>query len=101
MPNEKPMANWMDCHCKFCEETLEESLKRWAQEREVFQEQENEMNELRTEAFPSSTTEIVLAEIEELGSRRQNQAWILSDRDVWMKNPYYKGPYVEHPEMEW
>lgn len=24
--------------------------------------------------------------------------WLLSDRDVWYKNPYYNGPEVPHPE---
>jgi hypothetical protein len=25
--------------------------------------------------------------------------WILSDRDVWYRNPYYKGPAQPHPEF--
>jgi hypothetical protein len=36
------------------------------------------------------------------GSRRPNQDWILSDRDVWYSNPYYDaatyGPRGPHPE---
>jgi hypothetical protein len=32
------------------------------------------------------------------GSHRPGQAWILSDRDVWYRNPYYKGPPQPHPE---
>ena len=26
------------------------------------------------------------------------RAWILSDRDVWYRNPYYTGPPQRHPE---
>lgn len=33
-----------------------------------------------------------------LGTDRPDCAWILSDRDVWYKNPYYKGPPEPHPE---
>lgn len=29
---------------------------------------------------------------------RADQAWLLSDRDVWYKNPAYQGPPVPHPE---
>ena len=36
----------------------------------------------------------------ELGGVNPNQAWILTDRDVWYKNPYYHGPAVRHPEEE-
>jgi hypothetical protein len=32
------------------------------------------------------------------GSRRPDQCWILSDRDVWHRNPYYTGPVTPHPE---
>jgi hypothetical protein len=41
-----------------------------------------------------------LAEVRWVGAEREDQAWILSDRDVWYPNPYYKGPPVKHPEME-
>ncbi len=33
-----------------------------------------------------------------VGYQRQHQAWILSDRDVWYRNPFYTGPAVRHPE---
>ena len=36
-----------------------------------------------------------------VGSQRPNQAWILSDRDVWYRNPSYKGPPKPHPEDAW
>lgn len=35
---------------------------------------------------------------ETVGSERPDLAWILSDRDVWYRNPYYKGPPQPHPE---
>jgi len=40
----------------------------------------------------------------ELGAEHRAQRgekprpWILSDRDVWYKNPFYQGPPVPHPE---
>lgn len=37
----------------------------------------------------------------ELGAGRPDQAWILTDRDVWHKNPYYTGPAVRHPEDDY
>lgn len=33
-----------------------------------------------------------------VGETRRDQAWILSDRDVWYANPFYTGPAVPHPE---
>ena len=33
-----------------------------------------------------------------VGAERPEQAWILSDRDVWYRNPAYTGPAVPHPE---
>ena len=34
----------------------------------------------------------------ELGATDTETAWILTDRDVWYSNPFYKGPAVRHPE---
>lgn len=34
----------------------------------------------------------------EKGRDNADCAWILSDRDAWYKNPFYKGPPVPHPE---
>ena len=34
----------------------------------------------------------------ELGAAHPERAWILTDRDVWHANPFYKGPAVPHPE---
>jgi hypothetical protein len=33
-----------------------------------------------------------------VGEMQRDRAWILSDRDVWYRNPYYKGPAEPHPE---
>jgi len=34
------------------------------------------------------------------GSERRDQQWILSDRDVWYRNPAYRGPPQPHPDDE-
>ena len=31
-------------------------------------------------------------------ARYANRQWILSDYDVWMRNPHYVGPAQTHPE---
>ena len=36
----------------------------------------------------------------EAGRDRRDVAWILSDRDVWYRNPFYHGPPQPHPEDE-
>lgn len=33
-----------------------------------------------------------------VGMETPERAWILSDRDVWYRNPAYTGPAVPHPE---
>lgn len=33
-----------------------------------------------------------------VGADRPDQAWVLHDYDVWVKNPYYHGAPVPHPE---
>lgn len=33
-----------------------------------------------------------------VGRDREESAWILTDFDVWMPNPFYSGPPVPHPE---
>lgn len=33
-----------------------------------------------------------------VGAERRDVAWVLSDRDVWYPNPYYRGPPEPHPE---
>lgn len=34
----------------------------------------------------------------EMGRECPERAWILSDRDVWYRNPFYQGPPVPPPE---
>lgn len=33
-----------------------------------------------------------------VGRERSDSEWILSDRDVWYRNPFYTGPKGRHPE---
>ena len=35
---------------------------------------------------------------ENAGMDNQDTEWLLDDRDVWVKNPYYTGPEGRHPE---
>ncbi len=37
-------------------------------------------------------------EARERGRQRPDQAWVLTDRDVWHRNPFYAGPPQPHPE---
>lgn len=32
------------------------------------------------------------------GSDHLDSAWLLDDRDVWVRNPHYRGPAQPHPE---
>jgi len=36
--------------------------------------------------------------INEKGSEYSERCWILSNRDVWYRNPHYKGKPTPHPE---
>ena len=36
----------------------------------------------------------------EIGHANPECAWILTDRDVWHRNPAYVGPAVPHPEAD-
>ena len=49
----------------------------------------------------SSDSEWDRAEACERGAMNPDRAWILTDRDVWHKNPYYAGPAVPHPEEDY
>lgn len=35
---------------------------------------------------------------ENAGMDNPDKEWLLDDRDVWVKNPYYSGPSGPHPE---
>jgi len=39
--------------------------------------------------------------IQIFGQEKPNQQWILTDYDVWAKNPYYVGPDQPHPEDDY
>ena len=34
------------------------------------------------------------------GADNLDSAWLSTDWDVWVKNPYYSGPEVPHPELD-
>lgn len=36
-----------------------------------------------------------------MGVERSDRAWLLDDRDVWVRNPHYTGPAVRHPEADY
>ena len=38
-------------------------------------------------------------EVRWAGLNQKDEAWILSDRDVWYRNPHYVGPEEPHPEI--
>lgn len=38
------------------------------------------------------------AEARDLGERNAEVEWVLTDRDVWHKNPFYTGEPGRHPE---
>lgn len=46
----------------------------------------------------ASDTDWDRADALQRGYERPEQAWVCTDRDVWHRNPYYKGPPVPHPE---
>jgi hypothetical protein len=46
----------------------------------------------------ATDTELDNAEARELGSVDATREYILTDRDVWHKNPYYTGKPGPHPE---
>jgi hypothetical protein len=35
---------------------------------------------------------------ENVGREHKDRAWILTDYDVWVRNPFYTGPDQPHPE---
>lgn len=34
------------------------------------------------------------------GMDNPDQCWLLDPRDAWVRNPFYRGPDVRHPEDE-
>lgn len=57
-------------------------------------EQEREEQEFRV----STAAEWDREDARERGYHDRTRQWILSDRDVWHRNPYYTGPEQRHPE---
>lgn len=49
---------------------------------------------------PATEAEADREYADNVGADRPECAWVLSDRDVWYRNPYYQGPAVRHPEEE-
>jgi hypothetical protein len=62
------------------------------------EEQLTGLEEHLRDCQPSTTAELDRDDANLAGRSRTKQAWILSDRDVWYRNPYYIGPKVAHPE---
>lgn len=50
---------------------------------------------------PATPMEAMREYAREVGAEKPQQAWILTDYDVWVKNPYYNGPEAPHPEDDW
>lgn len=51
------------------------------------------------DTFPMATdSDAVREHAENVGRERRDIAWILDPRDVWVRNPYYRGPAVPHPD---
>jgi len=48
----------------------------------------------------ATDSELDNAEASEIGYFNEDSAWILTDRDVWHMNPYYRGLPVPHPEYD-
>jgi len=62
------------------------------------EEQLTGLEEHLRDCEPSTTAELDRDDANLAGRCRTNQAWILSDRDVWYRNPHYTGPRVPHPD---
>ncbi len=62
------------------------------------EEQLTGLEEHLRDCLPSTTAELDRDDANLAGRSRTKQAWILSDRDVWYRNPYYVGPPVQHPD---
>ena len=50
------------------------------------------------ETYLATDAEADLEYAHNVGRERFDCAWILSDRDVWYRNPFYDGPPQPHPE---
>ena len=50
--------------------------------------------------IPSTQSEWDTADAYQRGEENPEAPWVLTDRDVWHRNPFYTGPPAPHPEME-
>lgn len=50
--------------------------------------------------YPATDQESIQEWSNNYGCLYPERPWILNDRDIWVKNPYYKGENVPHPEEE-
>jgi len=79
---------------------------RYSMDRDAHEAQEAGMHdemcgwEEHINSLPSSDLEWDNAEAMQIGEENPERAWVLTDRDVWHPNPYYKGPPVPHPECD-
>ena len=48
---------------------------------------------------PSTASEWDHADARQRGEENPEAAWVLTDRDVWHPNPFYRGPPMPHPEQ--
>lgn len=79
------MSAWVRKNCRFAT-----GLRDWGDPMESDWE--------RGSDWPATDQESDQQEARILGSEHPERPWILTDRDVWHQNPFYKGPPVPHPE---
>ena len=48
--------------------------------------------------YPETSFNLDMQETRLSGHSCPERPWLLSDYDVWTKNPYYRGPEVPYPE---
>ena len=46
----------------------------------------------------ATDTDLDRADARQSGQEHPERAWVLTDRDVWHRNPFYNGPAQPHPE---
>jgi len=63
-------------------------------------EQLRELSDAVTEGELATDADWDRMDARQSGEEHPERAWVLTDRDVWHPNPYYKGPPEPHPEDE-
>ena len=51
--------------------------------------------------FPETPQMLDLQETRMFGYRSPEREYLLTDYDVWVKNPHYQGEPGPHPEEDW